>query len=352
MLAVVDEVVHRTKISRRSACEALRLPYSSLMRWHGHRQEGVPIVGRPGPAKTEPLNQEGLMEVIRELSHGQKRTRGTGELQQQCRDGISRRDLQALVAAVRQEQRREQAVLERRIQWLQPWLVWSMDDTQLGRLAAGPGYAHVVHDLGSRYTLKALGGERLADGFTVARNLEELFEVYGAPLFLKRDNGGNLNHHAVTALLDRSWVISLNSPSHYPPYNGAMEHKQGELQTHLEARLGPVPVTPRVYDLELELSAHELNHNRRASLDGLTACRALEYGRCCGPHYDRRQRKEVCEEIQALAVDIMTELEDDSPTAAETAWRWAVETWMQQNHIINVTQNGKVLPCFYQFQSH
>jgi len=127
MLTIVDDVVQRTKMSRRSACEALRLPYSSLMRWHHHRQAGAPLVGRPGPAKTEPLNQQVLMENIRELSHGQKRTRGTGALQRQCRDAISRRDLQALVASVRQEQRREQAALERRVQWLEPWLVWSMD---------------------------------------------------------------------------------------------------------------------------------------------------------------------------------------------------------------------------------
>jgi hypothetical protein len=53
--------------------------------------------------------------------------------------------------------------------------------------------------------------------------LEQLFLHDGPPLVLKRDNGSNLNHQAVDEVLARYLVIPLNSPPHYPPYNGAME---------------------------------------------------------------------------------------------------------------------------------
>ena len=56
--------------------------------------------------------------------------------------------------------------------------------------------------------------------------------------------------------------------------------------------------------------------------------------------------------VKALAVDIVQELDEHTDVAAETAFRYAAETWMQLNHMINVTQNGKVLPPFYQIQSH
>ena len=53
-------------------------------------------------------------------------------------------------------------------------------------------------------------------------------------------------------------------------------------------------------------------------------------------------------DIKSLAVDIAGELDQHTEAAAETAFRYAVETWMQLNQLIRVTRNGKVLPCFYQ----
>jgi len=306
-------------------------------------------VQKPGPAKVESLNVAALRRDILRLRHGDRRSQGTTSLYEQYRHQISRRDLYTLVEAARRELRREEEALSRRIEWLVPGLVWSMDDTEMKVLSTGTGHIHHVRDLGSRFTLRALGDEALAHGEQVADNLVDLFSRQGAPLFLKRDNGSNLNHEAVDKALGEYGVIPLNSPVHYPPYNGGIERGQLEIQRELEARIGPYRVGRRVFRLECEVSGHEVNHKRRRSLGGRTACQVLEIGRPLVRAFGRRERKEAYEEIKSLAVDIAEQLDDDTGTAAETAFRYAAETWMQLNQFIRVTRNGIVLPCFHQF---
>ena len=64
-----------------------------------------------------------------------------------------------------------------------------------------------------------------------------IFHRFGPPLFLKRDNGGNLNHLTVNQVLEEAMVIPINSPVITAPYNGAVEHAQGEVKTYL-AQMG------------------------------------------------------------------------------------------------------------------
>jgi hypothetical protein len=59
------------------------------------------------------------------------------------------------------------------------------------------------------------------------------FERFGPPLFIKRDNAGNLNHTSVNEVLEEHMVIPINSPYYTPSYNGAIEHCQGEFKTWL-----------------------------------------------------------------------------------------------------------------------
>jgi hypothetical protein len=329
-------------------CRELDLAYSSVMRWKSRRQAGETLVQKPGPAKVEPLNVGALNAEILRLHPGRERTRGAGPLYNRWRHQISRRDLQALMEAARREMRQEKDALERRIDWLIPGLVWSMDDAQRQRLPTGSGRLHLVQDLGSRYKLRVLGDEVLADGHRIADNLVDLFGRHGASLFFKRDNGSNLNHHAVNEVFDEFAVIPLNSPPYYAPYNGGIERGQQEIERELELRIGNEMVDTRVFRLECEVSGHETNHKRRRSLGWQTACYALETARPWGRLFGRRERKEVYEEIKSLAVDIAGQLDQHTDRAAETAFRYAVETWMQLNQLIRVTRNGEVLPCFYQ----
>jgi transposase InsO family protein len=322
------------------------------MRWKSKRQAGEVLVGKPGPAKVEPVDIQALYDAILELDHGRQRTRGTGALYDLYREQISRREFQGLVEAARRELREESETLERRIDWRVPGLVWSMDDTKKHWLDERFGHVHLVMDLGSHYNLRALGDDVLANGWHVALNLEQLFQRHGPPLFLKMDNGSNFKHHAVRGVLGEFGVIPLVSPPYYPPYNGGIERGHQRLLRQLAARIGNDRLSARELRLEAEVSAHEENHERRRSLDDRTACATLESGRRLVALFGRRERKEVFEEIKAMAVDIAEVLGEHTAAAAETAFRYAAETWMQSNHMINVTQNGEVLPPFYRFQSH
>ena len=352
MIEEVDSVKKVSEESFQRVCEELKVPYRNLMRWKQRRLAGKPLARKRGPAKVGSFDFDTLLLRIRQLSFGRERTRGTGALYGEYSPLISRRDFYVLLEQVRREIKKEQEAMERLVHWLAPGVVWSMDDADVNPVGTGHGHIHVVHDLGSCYTLRVLSDEDLADGWTVAANLVALFEQYGAPLFLKMDNGSNLNHHAVLRVLDEYGVIPLNSPPHYPPYNGAMEHKQGEMKRQLEYWIGADQVSVRELTLASGLSGHELNHKRRRSLGWRTACRVLDTGLPHVRQFTRRDRKEVFEEITTLAVDIADQLEEHTDAAAETAFRYAAETWMQLNNIINVTRNGEVLPPFYQIQCH
>jgi transposase InsO family protein len=248
--------------------------------------------------------------------------------------------------------RQEEQALERRIDWLIPGAVWSMDDTKKHWLKERFGHMHLVMDLGSRYNLRALGAEMQANGGLVAGNLEDLFQQYGPPLFMKMDGGSNFKHHEVRRTLAEHWVIPLISPPYYPPYNGGIERGHQQMFRHLDARFGSETVGVRELRLECEVAGHEVNHKRRRSLGERTACYALERGRHLVGRFGRRERKEVFEEIKTLAVDIAEELDEHTNEAGETAFRYAAETWMQSNNMIRVIRNGEVLPPFYQIRSH
>ncbi len=60
---------------------------------------------------------------------------------------------------------------------------------------------------------------------------------------VKRDNASNLDQQAVDEVLARYLVMPLNSPLHYPPYNGGMECAVGKLKTPLREKIlasGPI----------------------------------------------------------------------------------------------------------------
>jgi hypothetical protein len=343
---VVEQVKQSAGLSYSSVCSELAVPYSSLMRWRSRRGAAEALVRKPGPAKVDPLDLDALRDEILRLDHGTHRTQGTGALYERHRHHISRRDLQHLVEATRREIRREAEALSRRIDWLVPGLVWSMDDTKKHWLEDRFGHVLLVMDLSSRYNLRAWGDDVQANGLHVALNLEGLFHRHGPPLFLKIDGGGNFKHTEVRDLLAAHGVIPLVSPPYYPPYNGGIERGHQELLRQLHARIGDRQISSYELRLEAEVSAHEVNHQPRPSLAGLTPCRALGPARAATRSFNRRKRKEAFDEITALTVDIARNLDDHSSAAAETAFRYAAETWMQSNHMIRVTQNGKVLPCF------
>ena len=90
-----------------------------------------------------------------------------------------------------------------------------------------------LQDLCSVYKFTPLTTGYMPCGEEVAGHLDCQFTRYGPPLFIKRDNGGNLNHAAINEVLEEAMVIPINSPVNTAPYNGAVEHAQGEVKRHL-----------------------------------------------------------------------------------------------------------------------
>lgn len=71
-----------------------------------------------------------------------------------------------------------------------------------------------------------ISGNSEPHGEEVAAHLDLLFSKYGAPLFLKRDNGGNMKSTSVNEILAQYSVIAIDRTCYYPKYNGSIEKNQ------------------------------------------------------------------------------------------------------------------------------
>jgi len=319
--------------------DQMSLSYDSLMRWKRRIRKGQDPVNTPGPRKVEPLDLKGLEADIKQLKHVRKRTHATGALYKNYRAQVSRRQLNAMVTEARKEYHRQEADRMQRIEWHHSNLAWAIDgsepDTALNLLV------YRVQDLASQYKFPPVAGSDLPCGEEVSGHLERLFRVFAVPLFLKRDNEGILNHHAVNETLEQHLVIPLNSPAYYAPYNGAIEHTQGKLNRYLKDWSWKAG-SPDGRTLLTELSCHDHNHLPRRSLRGQNSCSAY----FDGPRvfFDKRKRKEVFLWIKQVACDMLEKLGDDGMFM--TAWRIAARTWLHQNHYITIVRNGKVLPYY------
>lgn len=320
-------------------CLEYGIAWPSFKRWRHRIEHDRPIVVRPGPKKVEPLNLDALREDIRLMKHGRKRSAGTGDLYRKHQARISRRDLQLIVNQERAEQNAERNRIIRQVNWKVPRLIWSMDDTEYKPFKEYPkSYLHNVHDMGSRYKFDPLVGTSLVHGDQIAENLKSLFERHGPPLFLKRDNGGNLNHEAVDALLEAFLVIPLNSPVAYPRYNGGMEKAQREVKETVASH-NP---SPSLLGIQAQLDVQKINHQCRPVLGNRTSCEVFASGLQHARKYTKRKRKEVYETIREMTLEII----EGGCCKEDTAWRHAAEIWLLDNGFITVSNNNEVLPHY------
>jgi transposase InsO family protein len=352
MISIVAQVQQAWTGSCRTICRELAMPRSSLLRWQQRQRAGLVLIRRPGPAKVRPLDFDALRAELRALPHGRQRTRGSGALYARHRAELSRRDFQAMLGAIRREVQQEQQAQARRVEWLVPGAVWSMDDTKKHWLTDRFGHLHLVMDLASRCNLRALGAAEQATGQRVAASLQALFDQYGPPLFLKMDGGGNFKAAVVQQLLAERGVIPLVSPPHYPPYNGGIERQHQDVLRYLVRLLGDRQVSASELLWACGVAGHEVNHVRRRSLRNQTPCQSLAGSRALLGQFDRRKREEVFEQLKDLTVDIVEALREHTTISGEAAFRYAAEIWMQSNNMIRVIRQREVLPCFYRLWSH
>ncbi len=174
MTAAAERLRAEEKTTFKDVGRQLGLPYSSLLRWHRRRLARETLVKKPGPPKLKPLPVEDLNEAIRGLTFGPERTQGSGDLYRTFGDSISRRDLHAYLNDFRLELRGLQQDLERRVEWLLPGSVWSIDDTKAVLLPQAQVMVHLLYDLGGRFNLRKPKGSK-AKGVSPKNNKQAHF---------------------------------------------------------------------------------------------------------------------------------------------------------------------------------
>ena len=334
MIDKIDAIKSRYGVSLSSLVEMAGLSLANYMRWKRRLSKGQDPVQKPGAKKTQPISLNELKQKIDALSHGKKRTAGTGPLYQANCHGISRREFNDLVDEVRREINRRQSAALCKVDWLRPDLAWALDGFEYG-------HCHVqnLQDLHSRYKFAPLTTDEHPCGESVAGHLSLLLSRFGPPLFIKRDNGGNLNHTSVNDLLEDMIIIPINSPVYTASYNGAIEHSQRELKTWL-SKWDTLTESANNMRPWVENAAHALNHWPRRSLFGKNSCRS--YFNDSRLRYGIRKRKEVYDWIRDLAVDIS--LKSGKNKICPTAWRVAARKWMEKNRLIIIRKPEKCHP--------
>lgn len=158
LVTTLTELKREVRWPYRRLCRFLEVPYGSFRRWKRRLAQGESLRRPPGPKKVAPLRREELRGEVAHLHHGRERSRGTGALYRRHQTQVSRRELEALIEAVRREVTEQRQTALRHVTWHVPGLVWSLDDAELVRGDSPLLRLHQVQDLASRSKVPALGG--------------------------------------------------------------------------------------------------------------------------------------------------------------------------------------------------
>jgi hypothetical protein len=234
--------------------------------------------------------------------------------------------------------------MQRTIEWHLPGLVWSIDESELWKDEHGNRIKMLtVQDMASGYRFQPLVSTSF-QGEEIAGYLESLFLKFGPPLFLKRDNGGNLNHQSVNETLSEKMVMPLNSPTYYPPYNGAIERGQGEIKETLKEKMKYRPACPTEHiEAWVAAATDDRNHQERHRLKERNSCQTFFANKDRAKHH-RRLRKEIYNALIEKQSIMVAAMEERNQRDKEAAWRIAVEQWLVKNSHITITQNQQLSP--------
>lgn len=342
---IVQQLQTQTRQSFRRLIAAVGLPRSSYLRWQKRRLAGLPMIGKV-PArdfqsleKSKPDVAQALKNGVAALYHGPRRTHGTGALWRRARSHLSRRAFNLLVGEHRSKLNRQRRDELTCIKWQSQAAaaVWAMDPAQMDNRCY-----NLVTDQASRFRFELTPGSTLP-ARSIATQLVALFERHGAPLILKRDNGSNLCAPDVDDLLDAFGVLPLNSPPHYPRFNGAIERAQREIK---EAATALVELGSPLDDA-LEIAPHLLNAKPRPVLAGKTAAAVFLPARSpFQQQFTHQKRKDLKCSIQDDASCIQDRMKTCGHHAHDAAWRQAVQKALVQLGFITVLQPKIVSPLF------
>ncbi|OGV84871.1 MAG: hypothetical protein A2340_16500 [Lentisphaerae bacterium RIFOXYB12_FULL_60_10] len=334
VVEILHELKRRQGQSYRRLIPAMGLCRSNVVRWADRLEHGQ--VAIQSPVRAMALKNGAMLdEAIKGLRHRRHRSRGTGALWRSWRTQVSRREFARRVKAYRLDVQREQWKQLCRIVWLQAGTVWAMDPAEYGRLQW-----NLVGDLASRYRFDLMVAGEMP-GWRIARQLKSLFDYYGAPLVLKRDNGKNLATAPVDHLLDEYGVLALTSPRYYPRYNGAIEYAQREIK----ATVDDLTITGTPLTTALATAPHLLNAKPRPCLAGHTACDTfLKVPRAVHETYTFNRRKEIKDWIEDQTRTIVGNTLMDRRCTYDQVRRQVIETWLLKQGLIKVVQHHNVSP--------
>lgn len=335
-------------VSLPEACEAVGVNPRRFLRWRDRVNRAEPAVKAPGPGKKKLFDLVQFKVDVALLRHARKRSKGATGLYRKYAESISRRDLAKLLAAHRRQLADKRNGVMRRLRWQVPMTVWAIDATDLGRDQEGRRlYTVNTIDLASRYHFEPLVKLDLK-AQDVAAHLEQLIAVYGRPLLLKRDNGSIFKCQAVDAVLARHGIIPLDSPAYYPKYNGAIENSiryfKDELRRYMALPHRWCVSQARAYAIQ---SALTLNLKQRKVLNKKTALE-VHINTLPRPWTDN-DRSEIFDWISNATLAIMAKQQMVTKQSTASAWRLAVQTWLQDNNLVTITINQRVSPQLTRF---
>jgi len=338
----IEQIKAICQVSYKVLFQMIGICSATYRRWKNRIASALDPVQQSGPKPVAPLDLGRVQVEVGKLKHKSKRSHGVGKLRKTLQDAISRRDLDLLVATARREAIARKRAAQFQLDWHEPGTVWAMDIFEM-KLHHTPRKAYVltVQDLATGYKFPPLATEREPRGQEITAHLKNLFLRFNKPLFLKLDNGGNLNHYSVRELLAVQGIMPLNSPAYYAPYNGAIEHTQAEFKMRLQECYGEASSLSE-FALMTELAAHDLNHSDRRKLNGQNSC--LKFFGKPRISFSKRKRKEVFEWISDLAIDIVAK--SGEKKIRSVAWRVACRKWLEKNGLVSIRKMQAVLPTF------
>lgn len=330
-------------VSLKKLITAGQFPFATFFRYVNRAELGVPLWGprgKPHAVTVEDDIVKAIAEAWAQWGGQRRRLPGVNAIKAKVPD-MTEAALQQCRNEIRSElvYGMDQSMIS--VQYCEPHLIWSMDIFE--RIHRGVKF-HVLQviDLGSRIKLAPAIKTDAFTGDEVAQHINMLFHLHGAPLFLKRDNGSNLNSSGIFKIMNMFSAIPFNSPPGCPQFNGVMERSQGEVKRYLSVMLKEVEAID-VFASFVYSAVDRANNRKRPVLKGQTAQQIWleEY-----LHFNKREREAIYEEIKHIAAQILNNFSPSKKQrkdAAAGAWRRAIQRWLEDKNYIKLFRDGKPL---------
>lgn len=228
------------------------------------------------------------------------------------------------------------------VKYWEPHQVWAMDISEY------PFEGHIfealqVVDLGSGIRFEAVLKLGSFCAQEVAGHLAMLMHKHGAPLFLKRDNGGNLKAKEVLNVLQEFVVLPLNSPPYCPQYNGSVERAQGELKRIYHRQLSSDDVLLNAAKGHLSMAICQSNMQPKRRFHGRTPWQMWSE-----PYrkFDKWTRAKIYQEVEKHALRILNGAGyANKPKLLDATWRVTARCKMEEMNIIEIYRHGEKVVC-------